>query len=302
MTYNIWRLSDGKPGHESQSIGLCNALQKIQTCRRFDIPVQNKKNYLRNLFFKTFPQGKHLPDPTLIIGAGHGTHLPMLAAQRARKGHTIVLMKPSLPISFFDFCLIAKHDHISDKNNIIVTKGALNPIQFNRNKVPGYGLFMIGGLSKHYHWNNASIIDQIIAIIGSNPDINWTIADSQRTPQSFLNEVDRQSDGNIKILRCSETNSTEIHKLIYNTRNVWVTRDSISMIYESLSSGAAVGLIDLPQNKNGRTHKSVNTLISEGYLTLPSKENTTLELKSTLPVFNEAHRCAELLLSRGVLK
>jgi len=302
MAFNIWRLSDGKPGHESQSIGLCSAIQKIRTCRRFDIPIQNKRNCLRNLLFKTYPQGKHLPDPALIIGAGHGTHLSMLAAQRARKGYTIVLMKPSLPISFFDLCLIAKHDQITNKNNVIVTKGALNPVQFNKEKVNGSGLFMIGGLSKDYHWSNISIIEQVITIITNNPDINWTIADSMRTPRTFLDEIKRQAGENVKILRCSETNSADIHKLIYNTKNVWVTRDSISMIYESLSSGAAVGLIDLPQNKDGRTHKSINSLIKEGHLTLLSRENTTLKLTSNPPIFNEAHRCAEILLNRGILK
>lgn len=301
MTYNIWRLSDGKPGHETQSIGLCNAIESLRACKRFDIPIEDKISCIRNLIFKTYPQGKDLPDPALIIGAGHGTHLSMLAAKRARKGRTVVLMKPSLPVSFFDFCLIPKHDHLPDKNNVIMTTGALNPVQFNNNKIHGSGLFMLGGLSKHYHWNNKSIIDQIIAIIANNPDINWAIADSPRTPTSFLDEVNKQSGKNVRILRFSDTSSAEIQKLIYNTSNIWVTRDSVSMIYESLSSGAAVGLIDLPQNKNDRVHKSINALVNEGYLTISSVENTKLELTPNTPVLNEAHRCAELLLSRGIL-
>ena len=38
----IWRLTDGKPGHESQSLGLAHALQRMRPCQLIDIPVSGK--------------------------------------------------------------------------------------------------------------------------------------------------------------------------------------------------------------------------------------------------------------------
>ncbi|MEM6998467.1 MAG: ELM1/GtrOC1 family putative glycosyltransferase, partial [Pseudomonadota bacterium] len=106
MAFNIWRISDGKPGHDSQSIGLCNAIEKLKECKRFDITVISSIAHYKNFVLKKFPAGNNLPDPDIIIGAGHGTHFPLLCATRARQGKSIVLMKPSLPLSFFDLCII----------------------------------------------------------------------------------------------------------------------------------------------------------------------------------------------------
>ncbi len=301
MALIIWRFTDSKPGHDSQSIGLCDAIARLTSVSCFDIQANSIFSDFGHLLLNAFPAGKTLPDPDLIIGAGHGTHFSMLAARKARNGKIIVLMKPSLPLSLFDYCIIPKHDLVSEKGNIITTEGSLNPIQFNENKLTDCGLILLGGISKHYHWDNKSIIDQINAVVTNNPDIKWTIADSPRTPISFLDDVNKKSYKNVKILGLSETSSIEIQKLIFNSSYIWVTRDSISMIYESLSSGAAVGLIDLPNKKNNRLETSINDLVSEGYLTIYNVKNTKPALKSNMPVFNEAQRCAELLLSRGII-
>ncbi|NIO88165.1 MAG: nucleoside-diphosphate sugar epimerase, partial [Candidatus Aminicenantes bacterium] len=79
-----------------------------------------------------------------IIGAGHGTHFPMLCAQRARGGKTIVIMKPGLPYSWFDYCLIPEHDKPPRKKNIITTRGAINTITPTNNHSIDQGMIMIG--------------------------------------------------------------------------------------------------------------------------------------------------------------
>ncbi|NTV97009.1 MAG: hypothetical protein HGA75_16620, partial [Thiobacillus sp.] len=35
----LWRLVDGKPGHEKQTLGLAQALGRLTDCRRIDIPA-----------------------------------------------------------------------------------------------------------------------------------------------------------------------------------------------------------------------------------------------------------------------
>ena len=78
----VWRFSDGKAGHDSQSQGLVDALQRCMDIDCYDIAVA--KGAALDWLRQRFPAGELLPDPWLVIGAGHATHLPLLAARRAR--------------------------------------------------------------------------------------------------------------------------------------------------------------------------------------------------------------------------
>jgi len=53
MTFNIWRFTDGKSGHDTQSIGLCTAIEKLKKCERFDIPVNSLINNFSHSFVQT---------------------------------------------------------------------------------------------------------------------------------------------------------------------------------------------------------------------------------------------------------
>lgn len=296
---NIWRFTDGKPGHDSQSIGLCDAIGRLTDVTRFDVQASSIIGSLGQLLLKKIPLGETLPDPDLIIGAGHGTHLSMFAAQNARGGKVIVLMKPSLPLSFFDFCIIPKHDRVSEKNHIITTSGSLSPVQFNNNKSPDRGLILLGGISKHYHWDNESVEKQIVKIINDNPEIKWAIADSPRTPETTLKNARSRVNNGLEILNYPETCTTEIRKHIFNAKTIWITQDSVSMIYESLSSGASVGLIELKNKDTQKVEKTIGTLITENKLTPFSKWDKTHSLAPGASDFNEADRCAKILLDKG---
>ncbi len=299
MAFNIWRITDGKAGHDSQSIGLCNAIARLKACDHFDVTAEPTLTNYKNFFLKQFPLGKHLPNPDIIIGAGHSTHLPMLCAKRARHGKTVVLMKPGLPFSFFDMCIIPKHDQAAEMGNVITTYGAINPICFNEEKSMDTGLILLGGPSKHYLWSSEAIIKQITTIINNSAGIHWKIADSPRTPESTLTGITKLA--NVEILNFAKTDSKTIREIIFKTGNIWVSKDSVSMIYESLSSGASVGLLDLEPKSNNRISDAITDLINEKQLTSFEMWKNTNKLKPASIKFNEADRCASLLLERGIL-
>jgi uncharacterized protein len=299
MAFNIWRFTDGKPGHDSQSLGLCKAIEKLRSCVRFDISTNTFFDNCKDLLLSQYSPGNDLPDPNIIIGAGHGTHLSTLCARQARGGKIIILMKPSLPLSWFDICIVPKHDIDEDKGNVITSKGALNPVQFNNNKEPGSGLILLGGPSKHYQWDNELILSQITRIVNNSTDIHWTIADSPRTPEGTLSRITDLT--NIDTLSFKETDSDTIREYIFKSSNIWVSKDSISMVYESLSSGAAVGLLDVKQKNNNRIADAINNLVQKKVLSSFEMWNNTNKLIPASSKFNEAERCATLLLERGVL-
>jgi len=299
MALNIWRFTDSKPGHDSQSIGLCDAFERLTTVSRFDIQTNSILSCIGGFLLNKFPAGEILPKPDIIIGAGHGTHISMLAARNAFGGKIIVLMKPSLPLSFFNYCIIPKHDLITEKDNIITTNGSLNPVQFNKNKQPNRGLILLGGISKHYHWDYEALDYQINKVIGDDPGIKWSIADSPRTPETTLKKIRNKAYENLEILDYSETSATTVREYILNSETIWITQDSISMIYESLSSGAAVGLLELQNKSSTKIENTISTLINEKKLTSFSEWEKCHSLAPGSAVFNEANRCAKLLLEKG---
>ena len=299
MALTLWRITDGKAGHDSQTIGLCKAIEKRKDAEYFDIKAEPACTSIKNFLLNQFPIGNNLPEPDLIIGAGHGSHLTILSAKRARGGKTIVLMKPSLPFSLFDLCIVPEHDQVNNKKNVISTKGAINPVQFNDKKSDGTGLILIGGPSKHYDWDDKSIYAQVKTIIEEMPDVHWSIANSPRTPEKTLSLLSELS--NTEILDYKKTDSHKLHKTIFKSANIWISEDSVSMIYESLSSGATVGLLNVVQKENNRISDSIKNLINEKQLTPFSQWQISHHLLPSSNKFNEAERCAALLLERGFL-
>ena len=300
MKLNIWRFTDGKSGHDSQSNGLCAALGELSSINQFDLPVDSFINCLRNLLFKKFPKGNSLPNPDIIVGAGHGTHFSMLTARYIRKGKIIVLMKPSLPLNLFDTCIIPKHDCPPEKKNVIETTGALNSIKFNKNKTKQMGLILIGGLSNHYKWNNESIASQINEIISTNKKINWIVADSQRTPEKLMTMIETSNRKNINKLNFNDLPKKDIKELIYAAEIIWVSPDSISMIFESLTSGAFVGLLKIKENNKTRINKTIDYLILNNHVTTFSSWKKKNKLKNNNIKLDEARRCASIIL-KGII-
>lgn len=298
MSFNIWRISDGKAGHDSQSLGLCNAIKQHIPCNLYDIPAASCNNNLFNYFFKRFPAGDKLPDPKLIVGAGHKTHLPMLTAKRARGGKTIVLMKPSLPRILFDYCIIPKHDRAGNTAKTIFTNGAINTITASQDKNEDQVLVLVGGPSRHFDWDNKKIVAQILRLVRQDQKKRFVIIGSRRTPGEFFSQIDTEKNSMIDIYTEQQCDKSKLNNFMCSAKQIWVSEDSVSMVYEALSSGAEVGLLELTPKQENKISASMKILIEEGQLTpFYSWENT--KTLSAGKIFNEAKRCTEQLAEMG---
>jgi len=290
----IWVISDGKPGHLNQSLGLSEALQRqLSDCQIMIIPALSKGSALAALLKKRWPQADTDNDtPSLIIGAGHRTHLSLLAAGRAFNAATVVLMKPSLPLSWFDCCLIPQHDQPAHRNNVISTRGALNRMQ------PGeadqkQGMMLIGGPSKHFGWDNGKMVAQVMNICRqSSANTHWTLTTSRRTPSDFLPLLATQSLDNLTLVPVEETGPGWLAEKLPQASQCWVSSDSVSMVYEALSAGCATGLLEVPQLSENRIAQGVQQLADENVLTPYTQWLPGEQLTPPHSPFNEADRCA----------
>jgi len=289
----LWRFSDGKAGHDSQSRGLVMALAERLPITEHVLPVTHRYQPLAWWLTRRYPPGAALPAPDLLIGAGHTTHLHLLAARRRYGGRSVVLMKPSLPRTWFDLCIVPQHDRVTSADNLIVTQGVLSGIRPGGTHDSKIGLIAIGGPSRHFIWDNDAMLQQIEQLQQQRPVTRWSVTTSRRTPSGFLEQLRRRTG-----LPCHSADETgpdgwTTHLAVAG--EVWVSQDSVSMIYEALSSGAAVGLLAVPTKGRNRISAAIDRLINEGRVGAPGQWQPAAPAG---PPFDEAARCADWIAER----
>ncbi len=289
---HLWFITDNKPGHKNQLEGLLQALSEKHPVVPTWIEI-NKPQYSLASFLSLLLKSKNKID--FCIGAGHKTHLYLILCKLLTNAKSIVLMKPSLPLSWFDLAIIPEHDGSFTATNIIQTKGVINKIchssQHNENK----GLFLIGGPSRHYDWDNQNVIKQIHAITQSQPTIQWTLTTSRRTHEDFISQL-QQKKLTIKIIPHTETTANWLPKALEESGQVWVSEDSVSMLYEALTSGANTGLLRVPCRHKGRIQQGIEKLLNNKQLLDFNRWQEQAQFPDNTFHLNEADRIATLIL------
>ena len=295
----VWRILDGKPGHESQTLGLVNALKRsLHSVDVYEIPAAGKGVALWYWSSARFPLATGLPDPDLIVGAGHSTHLTLLAARRARGGLAVVLMQPSMPMGWFDLCIVPEHDGVESCERIFLTRGVLNPLSsagvHHRNR----GLILIGGPSTHYDWDGGAVVRQVKEMVEASPEISFDLTTSRRTPGDFVSRVSDAEIENVNVVPVEDTGPGWVAEKLAESSVAWVTEDSVSMVYESLTAGVEVGLLSVPEKSESRVSRGLSCLVKDGLVTdfVGWKEHGFV--KSADMQFSESDRCAEWIVSK----
>lgn len=292
----VWRFVDGKPGHEKQSAGLLQGIEALRSIAVYEFDMRFKAMLYRQLRACLSGGETDLPRPDLLIGVGHHTHMPLLIARLICGGKSVVLMKPSLPQSWFDLLFIPQHDRHRRTPNVIETRGVICPTT-DAQKDPGHGLILLGGANPHFVWSIHQIAAQISAIAEAAQDVHWQVCDSRRTP-SGSGEV-LPAAANLTYRPWRSTPPDFLEKTLARATYVWVTADSASMLYESLSARAHVGVIHLePKHpRRGNKHsRGVDLLSSQGHVRLAT-DGYDLGRSVDSPRFTpENHRCAQMIV------
>jgi mitochondrial fission protein ELM1 len=295
----IWQVSDNKRGHENQSSGLIFALSREVALEVLEINIATDKASWWQALRGQFHPARALQQPDLIIGAGSQTHSTILAASRATKAPSVLIMSPPKGLtSLFDLCISPEHD-LRSGSNVVTTKGAMNMIEPGSLKNQHSGLFLIGGPSQHHDWDESILIKQIAQILDANPSIQWTLTSSRRTPPSTAAQLEKLSKEQLKVLPVEATGKDWLPRELSMSAYVWVTEDSVSMVYEALSSGAKVGLLPTPRKSTrSKVICGLESLNQEGYLMNYRENQTDLAAFKNPPPLNEAKRVAEIVVER----
>lgn len=285
---HILILTDGKPGHENQSRGLAEAMARLRTAE-IDILRLDLSTSLMPKIRKAINDSREFPKPDYVIAAGHGTHFPLMRVARTHKAKSIVLMKPGIPMSWFTWCVAPEHDFRKKPSgeNVILSKGAPNRI------VPVEGvregkLILIGGPSRTHGFDENSLMAVVKPLISEG---GWSIADSRRTPATFLSRLRRELP-DLEIISHTDCGPDWLAERLARAGEVRVTEDSVSMIYEALTGGANVGVLEMPRLRpDARVVRGLDKLKNAGWL--------DADQSGDREPLAEADRCAGIILGRA---
>ncbi|MBN7797013.1 mitochondrial fission ELM1 family protein [Parahaliea mediterranea] len=255
----IWCVTDGKPGHRSQMLGLVEAMAERAECQVGWLTAGRD----------TLAEAAALKQrPALILCTGHRTHWPAIRLKWRFGGMLVALLKPSLPLRLFDLCVVPEHDGARVHRRILRTCGTLNDIRpAEESADPGRGLILIGGPSKHHGWDDRQMLDQIARLRDALPALRWTLTTSRRTPASFVDVARQLADERLRLVPVEDTDREWLRDHYAGCGVIWVSEDSASMVYEALTSGARVGILPVPRQRESRVSRGLDALLRDGWVT-----------------------------------
>lgn len=298
----IWVITDGKAGHESQSLGLAKAIASMTRAVVKVMPADPRRGVWASRFARP-PEVDADGAPTLAIGAGSGTHATLRAVGRRYGARTIVLMRPSF--GGFDLIVAPRHDGLREGPRVVTTRGAITGVRPSHSKDASKGLILVGGPSKHHGWSDEKMVGQISSIIGRGDDTAWTLTTSRRTPATFLPSLERAGidASRLDVWAVERTTREWLLARYDESATIWVSEDSVSMVYEALTSGARVGLLRVPRiGKGSRVIRGVDALAQDGFATWFEDWDRSGALTPPPEQLDEATHVARIVIERFGLK
>ena len=260
---NVLWIKDNNIGHEKQVGVLLTELSK-----------QNNLNIDERVIKGMFPFFTYLSDVKenyydLILGAGHKTYGLLLNTKKYQKinSKTIAILSPTFKKDKFDIICAPIHDNnkFKDSSNVIFYEGSLSKVSLakaDKNIV----MVAIGGKNKHYQFDEESIVNQISFFIALNVNKFCYVYNSRRTSSSLNKRINNlfKNNTNVKFIDFNDSNNaTSFESILHKSSMKLITRDSVNMVYESLSSKGETFLMYMEsKNNNDKVVKIVNELIN----------------------------------------
>ena len=288
---NVLWIKDGNIGHEKQVRVLLDQLLK------------NKQlNIIERTIRGIFPFFTYINDVEenyydLIIGAGNKTYPLLLDTKKYQKNitKTVAVLTPSFKKDKFDIICAPYHDEhkLKDINNVIYFKGSLASVSLSEPEEKTI-LIAIGGKNKHYHFDQKHIISQIKYFISLHPDKDCYIYNSRRTPTKMNDGILslKNNKNNIYFIDYKNQQSSSFEHILHKASSKLITRDSMNMVFESLSCRGKTYLIDMRvKNKKSKVLNVINNLIKHNEVGSIEFDNpidgiSTMKLK-TQNIYND---------------
>ncbi|WP_159731644.1 mitochondrial fission ELM1 family protein [Methylosinus sp. Ce-a6] len=268
-----WVLSDGRAGHEVQSLGIAEALGLTPRLIRL-----SPRGLVAALapFGPIDPREAALlapPYPDLVIACGRRTIPYLRHVKRSAGGavFTVYVNRPATGLGTADIIVAPRHDGLVGANVVapLAPANRLTPSRLAEARAapdsrvealpePRVGL-LIGGDSRHFRYSERDF-ERLVAAVGVMQEDGWSVAAtvSRRTPARLVEALRQALGGPHPTL--ADARATFSHKWEKGARTfLWtgegtnpylsilacsqallVTADSVNMVAEAASTGAPV--------------------------------------------------------------
>ena len=259
---NVLWVKDNNIGHEKQVDVLLKELSK-----KLNLKIDSRIVKNSFLFQKKIDNVKsNYYD--ILIGAGHKTHSILLKNKKNQKKTTkvIAILSPTFYKSKFDIICTPSHDKhkFNSKDNVIFYEGSLVTVSIKETR-EDVVMIAIGGKNKHYIFDQDHIYDQMEYFLSINSNKHCYIFNSRRTPREISKKISSQYKDNERITFVDfydNRSNISIEEIMHQSQSKLITRDSVNMVYESLSCKGDTYLFDM-HAKRGSTKvvENINMLI-----------------------------------------
>ena len=259
---NVLWVKDNNIGHEKQVDVLLKELSK-----KLNLKIDSRIVKNSFLFQKKIDNVKsNYYD--ILIGAGHKTHSILLKNKKNQKKTTkvIAILSPTFYKSKFDIICSPSHDKhkFNSKDNVIFYEGSLVTVSLKETR-EDVVMIAIGGKNKHYIFDQDHIYDQMEYFLSINSNKHCYIFNSRRTPREISKKISSQYKDNERITFVDfydNRSNISIEEIMHQSQSKLITRDSVNMVYESLSCKGDTYLFDM-HAKRGSTKvvENINMLI-----------------------------------------
>lgn len=246
-----WVISEGRIGHEKQSLALANLLAHRTICHRFSSTFLQRLSAPRSLFHRwqsttwQAPAPDASSSPELIISCGR--HAAAAAAQlrKTAGGKHLQILNPKGNLSRYDCLLLPSHDLVSTENSCIY-QGSLHDIKARPQPENPLLAVMIGNPHHSFwpHWKEQlaewKSLQLPLFICGSprlGTEAKSLIRKSNHGDSIWLDESDGQNP---------------YQQLIASASHFAVSSDSINMINECYATGQKVEIFGQSSHLSSR--------------------------------------------------
>ena len=276
---DCWILSDGKAGHENQSLGLAEALGRRSQVLRLSVKVPWRwlppalwLAPLRAVRFQTSAPAP--PWPELVIACGR-TPAPVAAALRRASGgasFVVQIQDAKLPAEGFDLVVVPEHDRLRG-DNVLTSRGALTRVTPERLAAaaerfgPRYAALarprvavLIGGSSRAYRMteDRARTLGEQLATLARRDGAGLMVTLSRRTPPAAAEALKSALAGSGAAI-WDGGGENPYFGLLALADHLVVTGDSVSMACEAAGTGKPlhIAALDGGSPKFTRFHESL---------------------------------------------
>lgn len=267
-------ISDGKPGHENQSIGIAEHIPGSEIIllrhnlkesfseglfrlrlRIFGSSVRGAVPLLRFAFDDSEIDRLNKHSPKAIISAGTLSAGLNFLAGKLTGAKTCVIMQPSmLPLDMFDLAIIPEHDNPIDSPKIVKTLAAPNRVseKFLSEEAdkwwselptgPKVISWIIGGPSGSADFDEKHVLGGLLETLVWAGQRGWQVwlSTARRTPETLEEGISRIIKGYPSLtyaLLWHTDHRNPLYAMFERSKVAVVTSDSVSMIAEAASAG-----------------------------------------------------------------